>query len=283
MSFWDGYTESVKRACRVAQRCLLHGPVIDWNKFFPFLMLFSVFTVEVISIQVMGLISSFYYAISSGDIQSFYQCLKVSAVVVMGISVSVTAKKIAIDACALQWREDIVLWMHSEYFSRFFAYDMLRSFGSKAIDNPDQRIQQDADKYALQLAQILSSLLPIPGVIIYYSFSLWKHFGWLVPMACYLFFALSASIVSIFAKKLIPIVCCQDQLEGEFRYRHSRFSANIESVTLMRGESAEMSKINSCFENVCHNMRYMIIKRIPLYFWVTWFSYTGSIGEWLSL
>lgn len=254
----------------------------DLNWVLPLSLVASTICVEAVSTRIMALISGFYYTISSGDTSGFYSLLISSLTVISVLAVVAAVKQFSIDACALEWREELVLRLHQKYFGRFAAYDLLGAAsapGQPAVDNPDQRIQSDCDKFTLSIAQMSATILPLPGVILYYTWHLWAVFGWIAPVSCYVYFALSSSICSYFASILVPIVYAQDALEGDFRFRHTRYRLNVESISFLHGEAAERNTLNSNFVRLCENMRRLIVHRVPLHFFVTWFSYMGSVGE----
>jgi ABC-type uncharacterized transport system fused permease/ATPase subunit len=262
----------------------------------PAAVLVSSLAAELVSVYIMTIIAGFYFSISSGDIVAFYRLLAISFVVISVLSTIVAVRKFSVDACALQWREDLVLRLHAGYFAPLLAYDMLRldpgassgcrsvdgtgagtGTGTGTLDNPDQRIQLDCDKFTVAVAQALSTLAPVPGILLYYTWHLWHVFGWMAPVACYAYFGLSTYVCSSFTKALIPIVVSQDAAEGDFRARHSRFRARVEAISFLRGESAERERVERSFARVCSNMWRLVLLRVPLHFWVTWFGYMGSV------
>ena len=254
----------------------------DLNWVLPLCLVVSTVCAEVVSTRIMSLISGFYYTISSGDTSGFYSLLATSLAVISVLSLVVAIKQFSIDACALQWREELVMRLHQKYFGRFAAYDLLSAVstpGRPTIDNPDQRIQSDCEKFTLSIAQVMATLIPLPGVIVYYTWHLWNIFGWIAPVSCYVYFTLSSAVCSYFANILVPIVYTQDALEGDFRFRHTRYRLNVESIAFLRGEATEHRKLNSNFVRLCENMRRLVVHRVPLHFFVTWFSYMGSIGK----
>jgi ABC-type uncharacterized transport system fused permease/ATPase subunit len=137
---------------------------------------------------------------------------------------------------------------------------------------------QDPEKFANITARIIAKLVPLPAIIIYYTWYLWSLYGWVVPLSCYVYFAVSASITSVLTRRLVAVIYAQDKLEGDLRFFHARYRINAESIAFISGEKAELNKINAVFDKVCDNLRVLVVQRIPLYFFVTWFSYLGSIG-----
>lgn len=274
---WQGLS-LIKRVC---QDCILHDLLKGSRWVLLTTMAVSTLSVEFVSAYIMTLISGIYYTISSGDTAGFYSLLIQALVIVSVLSLVVALKKLSIDACAIQWREDLVLRLHRVYFKRYVSFDMQHGViqHSSIIDNPDQRIQQDCDKFTTSVSQAIATLVPMPGVLIYYTWHLWNVFGWIAPTSCYIYFGISTYVCAHFTKVLIPIVYNQDEKEGDFRFRHSRYRMCAEPITFLRGEAAEHRVMNDSFEAVCSNMRTLVIRRIPLHFWVTWFEYMGSIGK----
>jgi hypothetical protein len=108
-------------------------------------------------------------------------------------------------ACALQWRVQLVRFLHAMYLKDRTAYTLIMGLGSKAavhqcqhcllldsslhgafpfgvaggqggsggkrFENPDQRITQDAERYTTQLAHLLRLTIVVPGLIGYCTFA----------------------------------------------------------------------------------------------------------------
>jgi ATP-binding cassette subfamily D (ALD) protein 4 len=267
---------NLKQVYAVSKHCIFLKPWKKWRALFPLLLVTTSLAAELMSVPVMRLISQFYHSISNNDKEEFRHTLVQSVIVLAIMTTFITLSKFAIEACSLQWREDLTHLLHSTYFYNRFSYDII---SNNKIDNPDQRIVTDTERYATLATAIISKLLPIPFVISYYTWHLYTTFGFVVPMSCYVYFLFSAIITSALTTRLIPIIYRQDVLEGNYRFAHSRYRLNVESIAFLDGEIEEKRKIEIIFSIACQNLRHLIIKRIPLNLWTTWFSYLGSIGK----
>lgn len=300
--------EGLRHTYEVSRHCVVSRLGEDFRFVFPAMLVLSSIGMELFAAYIMNVISSFYLSISSDDRAAFISCLWTSLFVVTVISLCVTFNKISIDACALQWREDLTAVLQNDFLgTQRKSYSLLRGVDSHAsapstsapapattagrggegshadkppssFDNPDQRIVQDPEKFANIMARILAKLVPLPAIIVYYTWYLWSLYGWVVPLSCYVYFVVSASITSALTHRLVAVIYAQDKLEGDLRFFHARYRINAESIAFISGERAELNKINGAFGKVCDNLRVLVVQRIPLYFFVTWFSYLGSIG-----
>jgi len=80
---------------------------------------------------------------------------------------------------AVGFREKITEYFHDQYLQKMFFYKICNL--DSRISNPDQRLTDDADKWATSLAGLYLNLLkPILDITLY-AYHLAKVVGWLGP------------------------------------------------------------------------------------------------------
>lgn len=88
--------------------------------------------------------------------------------------------------------------------------------GLLALDNPDQRLTADAAALTKSFAKVVHATLVVPFLVVFYTWYLVGMFGWIAPLACYLYFVVASTInwwVGLFAWGGVVFCVCGD---GEF-------------------------------------------------------------------
>jgi ABC-type uncharacterized transport system fused permease/ATPase subunit len=244
----------------------------------PALLVAGSLTLEVVSVQIMTILSSIYKAVSAGDTALFYKTLLVALVVVTLISLIKSLVSYATESCALAWRRHITETIHaSSYLSHPTGVLMDASVAS--LGTVDQRITQDADRLTSQAAKLLADTVALPAVIVFYSVHLIYLFNWSVVVACLAYFLCGCAVSSLLAGPLMQAVYMQEALEGGFRAAHSRYQQRLPDIRLLRGEAAERQNLGAAFAALVANTQSLIRKRLALSAFTNWFAYTGSLGK----
>jgi len=159
----------------------------------------------------------------------------------------------------LLWRE----WLSGRMLGRYLtnrAYYVLNPNDESAeeIDNPDQRISQDAASFtgtSLSVTvEILSALLTFFSfIIVLWSISQ-RLALWL------LIYSLAGTAVIVFAsRKLVKLNYQQLKLEADFRYGLVHIRDNAESIAFYRGEDQERREGERRLGGVIRNYNRLII------------------------
>jgi len=151
------------------------------------------------------------------------------------------------------------------------------------VDNPDQRITQDVTTLCTNFSLILSKGMVSPGLIIWYSYVLFKTFGWVAPVTCYVYFVFGAICNSLLGHRVVASVYRQERLEGDFRFNHVWLRTHREAVALHDGHVAEQLRLTKNYEMVANNSAEVSYKRLPLYLSMQLFDYLGSIVNYAAL
>ncbi|XP_040528647.1 lysosomal cobalamin transporter ABCD4 isoform X7 [Gallus gallus] len=140
-----------------------------------FLTLLGVAVLEQLVIYQVGVIPSRYYEVLGNKDFSGFQAL--TAIALTMIVVNSTLKSFDQFICNLlyvSWRKSLTEYLHSCYFQGqvYYSLHILR----EDIDNPDQRISQDVERFCRQLSSMASKLVISPFTLAYYTYQCFHRF-----------------------------------------------------------------------------------------------------------
>jgi putative ATP-binding cassette transporter len=149
----------------------------------------------------------------------------------------------------LIWRE----WLTCRLLDRYLANRSYhRLTANKAIDNPDQRISEDAKTFTTSSLSFI--VLLVNGVLTLIAFLgvLWSITPWLVVTA--IVYASAGSLGTILlGHRLVPLNNQQLQKEADFRFALGRVREHSGSVAQLGGHGGEknrlLGKLNALVEN----------------------------------
>ncbi|CAM9546170.1 unnamed protein product, partial [Ectocarpus sp. 12 AP-2014] len=294
---------------------LLRGLFVERRWVFPLILTVTATAYEVCAASILNVISDFYLAISTLDAQLFVQVLWRSLLVVTVVAALKAGRDLAKEACAVVWRQRLVLFLHSWYLRGKMPYvlstgeagrDKRRgaSFGvdgggtrgggngvaageeSPLIDNPDQRVTADAEALVAAFATVVHETLVAPGLVAFYTWYLVSMFGWVAPVACYVYFIVASAINWAVVKTVVPAVYWKDKVEGTFRYDHAWLRTHSESVVFCgvgAVEGRERDRLGESFNIVVTAWWEVIRCHVPLYLFTQFFDYLGSIVNYAAV
>jgi putative ATP-binding cassette transporter len=162
-------------------------------------------------------------------------------------------------------------------------------FTESAIDNPDQRIQQDIDVFTTGVgsgpnvptyySQSMLLFGAVNSVVSVASFTviLWRLagpltvFGVEIPKALFwtvIVYVLTASLIAFrIGRPLIQLRFRNEQTNAAFRYGLVRLRDAAEAVGFYRGERAEREQLDKRFTNVVTNYRRYVRRTLRLIGW----------------
>ncbi|MBE9226696.1 ABC transporter ATP-binding protein/permease [Phormidium sp. LEGE 05292] len=151
----------------------------------------------------------------------------------------------------LYWRR----WLTHHFlgkYSRNRAFYELSQFQQK-IDNPDQRIAEDINKFADGFLLFFFDMFNAGSQIIAFSAVLWIISPTL--MVVLVIYAVSGTLLTIwlFGTKLVRLNFEQLKKEANFRFGLVRLRENAESVAFYRGEAQEFNQVKHLFNQVFKN------------------------------
>ncbi|MEK7951153.1 ABC transporter ATP-binding protein/permease [Luteolibacter soli] len=174
---------------------------------------------------------------------------------------------------ALNWRDFLARTFMIRYFSNRAYY---RLQGNEEIDNPDQRISEDAKNFTV--TSLSFSLLVINSVIQILGFAreLWMISGTLV--AVLISYAVIGTVVAfLIGRRLIGLNYLQYEREANLRYGLVRVRDNAESIAFFRGERKELRDLRKRLGGVVGNMMVLIKWNRNLAFFSTGYNSLAMI------
>jgi ATP-binding cassette subfamily D (ALD) protein 4 len=86
------------------------------------------------------------------------------------------------------------------------------------LDNPDQRITQDVDKFSYTLRVLVQKLCVTPVLIVYYTYKCWQISGYMGPLVTFVFFIVSVVASRLAMPPVIKAIYLREREEGNFRH-----------------------------------------------------------------
>ncbi|KAK6053794.1 ABC transporter transmembrane region 2 [Cooperia oncophora] len=140
-------------------------------------------------------------------------------------------------------RKNLVTALHKMYF-RKNAYYQLNSVDNSGIDNPDQRITQDAERMCSTLAKnIFPYILISPGVIAYYTYKTWVIAGPFGVAIIYIYFVVGVIANRLLVSPLTKWTARVERAEGDFRYKHVSVRNNAEESAFYDAADSTSTKV----------------------------------------
>nr|XP_028707502.1 ATP-binding cassette sub-family D member 4 isoform X2 [Macaca mulatta] len=241
-----------------------------------FLTLLCLTLLEQLVIYQVGLIPSQYYGVlGNKDLEGFKA---LTFLAVMLIVLNSTLKSFDQFTCNLlyvSWRKDLTEHLHCLYFRGrvYYTLNVLRD----DIDNPDQRISQDVERFCRQLSSMASKLIVSPFILVYYTYQCFQSTGWLGPVSIFGYFILGTMVNKTLMSPIVTKLVHQEKLEGDFRFKHMQIRVNAEPAAFYRAGHVEHMRTDRRLQILLQTQRELMSKELWLYIGINTFDYLGSI------
>ncbi|CAB4000403.1 ATP-binding cassette sub-family D member 4 isoform X1, partial [Paramuricea clavata] len=227
-----------------------------------------------------GLIPSRYVEVMvDKDRSGFQQVLVTSVIVIISTSLVKSLVSFVSGVLYVNWRGSLTRFIHKFYFAQDNYYEL--NVLQRDIDNLDQRITQDVDKFSNQFSSIFSTLVISPFTVGYYTYQCYKSIGYIGPLSIYGYFIVGTLFNKILMAPIIKLVFQQEKLEGNFRFKHMQLRVNAESTAFYHSGLLEEKKTNVKFENLLGVQLKLVIYQLLLQCSVNFFDYFGSIVSYM--
>uniref|UniRef100_A0A8C0RQB8 ATP binding cassette subfamily D member 4 n=1 Tax=Canis lupus familiaris TaxID=9615 RepID=A0A8C0RQB8_CANLF len=140
-----------------------------------FLTLLFVALLEQLVIYQVGLIPSQYYGVlGNKDLDGFKTLTFLAVMLIVLNSMLKSFDQFTCNLLYVSWRKDLTEHLHHLYFQGrvYYTLNVLRD----DVDNPDQRISQDVERFCRQLSSMASKLIISPFTLIYYTYQCFQRF-----------------------------------------------------------------------------------------------------------
>ncbi|GAB5573024.1 lysosomal cobalamin transporter ABCD4 isoform X1 [Prionailurus iriomotensis] len=192
-----------------------------------FLTLLCVALLEQLVIYQVGLIPSQYYGVlGNKDLDGFKTLTFLAVVLIILNSMLKSFDQFTCNLLYVSWRKDLTEHLHRFYFQGrvYYTLNVLRD----DVDNPDQRISQDVERFCRQLSSMASKLIISPFTLLYYTYQCFQSTGWLGPMSIFGYFILGTVVNKMLMGPIVAKLVQQEKLEGDFRFKHMQIRVNAE-------------------------------------------------------
>lgn len=225
--------------------------------------------------------SRFYIILISKDLDGLKTLLVFSMLIVLGAGLGKSVVKFVGGIFSLYTRKILTKHLQSKYVNRTTFYRLLTT--RPDIDNPDQRITQDVDKFAETLRLICEEIIIAPILIAYYTYLTWVFSGFLGPVLVYSYFLFGIVGSRFLIVPLVNLVFMKEFHEGNFRLLHVRIRHFAESISFSLGENAEHARLNSFFTKILTFTSKIIERELCLQAFTESISYFGSILSYIII
>ncbi|EGC33328.1 hypothetical protein DICPUDRAFT_48982 [Dictyostelium purpureum] len=186
------------------------------------------------------ILANVYQSFTTGDKKLFYESV-FKGLGVIGVSALFDSSiQFIVALMGWNWRKTLCFYIQNVYFKKSLFYKII-AFNDN-IDNPDQRITSDIDKFTTLLASIVSNCITGPMVVIYYTYLCYTTIEWYAPLIVYAYFFLGYFVNKLVISPMVSINYLQDKLEGDFRYLHQRVRNFSESIALFNYSKNKSNK-----------------------------------------
>ncbi|KAM9290727.1 lysosomal cobalamin transporter ABCD4 isoform 2-T2 [Morus bassanus] len=181
----------------------------------------------------------------------------------------------------VSWRKSLTEYLHSCYFQGQVYYNLhvLR----EDIDNPDQRISQDVERFCRQLSSMASKLIISPFTLAYYTYQCFHSTGWLGPVSIFGYFIIGTIVNKVLMSPIVSKLVQQEKLEGDFRFKHMQIRVNAEPAAFYRAGRVEHVRTDQRLQSLLQTQRELIGKELWLYIGINTFDYLGSILSYMVI
>ncbi|CDW80449.1 abc transporter n-terminus family protein [Stylonychia lemnae] len=160
---------------------------------------------------------------------------------------------------ALAFRERLTRYFHTQYLQKMFFYKICNL--DSRIQNPDQRLTQDLDKWAQSLANLyLNFTKPVLDIFLF-SRKLAELVGWEGPGLTFAWYFLSACIIRVVSPAFGKLTAIEQKLEGEYRSKHSDLLNHAEEIAFYNGSDWEKTHINNKFYELHKHVKEVLYRR----------------------
>lgn len=212
----------------------------------------------------------FYNSIQELDMKRFYSLILIFFGVMMFSVLRSVLVTYLIDIMAVRWRR----WLTDYYLSAWMVNYARCGKLESGVDNPDQRIAEDINKFTYEtldlgsgLIYAVTSIVSFGVVLINISGDL-TVFGLVIPFYMFwaaIFYALGGTYaIQKIGAKLAALSNKQQCSEADFRYFLVRFRDRSSVVPLCPGGGLEKDRISGKLDVSLANMREIISVKVRL-------------------
>ncbi|KAG1331147.1 ABC transporter D family member 1-like [Cocos nucifera] len=160
---------------------------------------------------------------------------------------------------ALGWRIRLTQHILKYYLKRNAFYKVFHMSG-KNID-ADQRITHDVEKLTSDLSKLVTGMVKPSVDIIWFTWRMKLLTGQRGVAILYLYMLLGLGFLRSVTPDFGDLASREQQLEGTFRFMHSRLRTHAESIAFFGGGSREKAIVDSRFRDLLYHSKILLRKK----------------------
>uniref|UniRef100_A0A3Q3WYN1 Uncharacterized protein n=1 Tax=Mola mola TaxID=94237 RepID=A0A3Q3WYN1_MOLML len=238
-------------------------------------------TEQLIIYQVGILPSHFYNVLADKDYSGFKSLVASAMVLILFNSILKSVDQFICNQMYVSWRKTLTESLHTDYYQcrSYYILNVLR----EEVDNPDQRISQDAERLCKQMSSMVSRLTVSPFTLAYYTYHCFYSTGWIGPVSIFCYFVIGTFANKILMGPIISTLFEQEKLEGDFRFKHMQIRVNAESAAFYRAGKVEHMRTDRRLQVLLQTQRILVNKELWLYIGVNVFDYLGGFLSYIII
>lgn len=118
------------------------------------------------------------------------------------------------------------------------------------IQNPDQRLTQDTEKWANSLANLyLNFTKPVLDMYLF-SRKLSQLVGWEGPAMTFIWYFFSGFVIKLVSPAFGKLTAIEQKMEGEYRSLHAELLGHSEEIAFYNGSDWERKNIDAGYNKL---------------------------------
>lgn len=238
-------------------------------------------TEQLIIYQVGVLPSQFYMVLADKDYAAFSNLVILALLLILLNSTLKSLDQYICSQMYVGWRRTLTESLHADYFRGrvYYTLNVLR----EDIDNPDQRISQDAERLCKQMSSMASRLIVSPFTLSYYTYQCFHSTGWIGPVSIFGYFVVGTISNKMLMGPIVHTLFEQEKLEGDFRFKHMQIRVNAESAAFFRAGKVEHMRTDRRLQALLDTQKLLMNKELWLYIGVNTFDYLGGFLSYIII
>jgi putative ATP-binding cassette transporter len=229
--------------------------------------------VALVNVAISEVARDFTTALEKKDIPHFYNLLVIYAGAFLIGTPIIVSYQYARTKLALAWRLWLLRHLVEKYFLRRAYY---RVNNNRDIDNPDERMSQDADSFVNCFVGLSVSCLDAAITVVVFSFVLCKISTvlWLAVIG----YSLAGTLFSMWlGSRLVGLNFTQTKLEANYRYSLSDTRRDVESIAFYGGEEKEKGRVVKALVAAMTNLQLVMIWNRNIAFVATGYNFMVAL------
>jgi vitamin B12/bleomycin/antimicrobial peptide transport system ATP-binding/permease protein len=184
-----------------------------------------------------------------------------------------------------RWRKGLTEHLTQRWLDDGNAY--YRVERRQAVDNPDQRIAEDARLFTQHTIELTVSFLQNLAQLAFYGWLLWTSAGAItiagVTVPGYLFWVavlaglINTALMHWAGHRLADLTIEQQQVEADFRFTMAQQREAAEQIAMYRGAAVERGRLATLFAAIGRNWGHFIAHNARVNFVFHWFILSGGL------